>query len=192
MFEDELGPDPIAQFDAWYRQAGTDAVCLVTASKEGVPTGRMVLLKGHDQRGFAFYTNFDSAKGRDLGANPRAALVFNWPPERQVRVTGSVTRVGHDEAEAYWRNRPRASQLSAWASRQSEVIDSRHTLERRVAELDERFPGEVPQPPFWGGYRLAPETIEFWHHRDDRLHDRLRYRRAEHNNNGWIRERLAP
>ena len=192
MFEDELGSDPIAQFDAWYRQAGTDVVCLVTATKEGVPTGRMVLLKGHDQRGFAFYTNFESAKGRDLAANPRAALVFNWPPERQVRVTGSVTRVGHDEAEAYWRNRPRASQLSAWASRQSEVIDSRHTLERRVAELDERFPGEVPQPPFWGGYRLAPETIEFWHHRDDRLHDRLRYRRAEHNNNGWIRERLAP
>ena len=191
MFEDELGPDPIAQFDNWYRESGTDVVCLATASKDGAPSARMVLLKGHGERGFDFYTNFDSAKGRDLAANPRAALVFNWPPERQVRVTGSVTRVSHDEAEAYWRNRPRASQLSAWASRQSEVIDSRHTLERRVAELDERFPGEVPQPPFWGGYRLAPETIEFWHHREDRLHDRLRYSRDE-NNTRWRRERLAP
>ena len=189
MFEDELGPDPIAQFDAWYREAGTDTVCLATASRDGSPTARMVLLKGHGEQGFDFYTNFDSAKGRDLAENPRAALVFHWPPERQVRVTGPVTRVSDDEAEAYWRNRPRASQLSAWASRQSEVIESRDVLARRVAELAERFPGDVPQPPFWGGYRVAPEAIEFWHHRDDRLHDRLRYRR---DNNRWVRERLAP
>ena len=191
MFEDELGPDPIAQFDAWYREAGTDAVCLVTASKEAIPGGRMVLLKGHDERGFAFYTNFDSAKGRELRENPRAALVFHWLPHRQVRVTGTVSRVDDSESNAYWRNRPRPSQLSAWASRQSEVIETRQTLEQRVAELAERFPGDVPQPPFWGGYRLRPKTIEFWHHREDRLHDRLRYRRDE-DGDGWIRERLAP
>jgi pyridoxamine 5'-phosphate oxidase len=151
----------------------------------------MVLLKGHDERGFAFYTNFDSAKGHDLAENPRAALVFHWLPERQVRVAGTVIRIDTPEAEAYWRNRPRASQLSAWASRQSEVIDSRATLERRVEELGERFPGDVPQPPFWGGYRLVPETIEFWHHREDRLHDRLRYRR-DGEKKPWVRERLAP
>jgi pyridoxamine 5'-phosphate oxidase len=191
VFEDELGPDPIVQFDAWYREAGTDAVCLVTASKDAEPSGRMVLLKGHDERGFDFYTNFDSAKGRDLEENPRAALVFHWLPVRQVRVTGSVSRIADDEAEAYWRNRPRASQLSAWASHQSQAIDSRASLERRAAELAEQFPDAVPQPPFWGGYRLAPETIEFWHHRDDRLHDRLRYRR-DGDRGPWIRERLAP
>jgi pyridoxamine 5'-phosphate oxidase len=191
VFEDELGPDPIAQFDTWYGQAGTDVVCLATASKDGSPSARMVLLKGHGERGFDFYTNFDSAKGRDLNENPRAALVFHWLPQRQVRVAGPVTRIADDEAEAYWRNRPRASQLSAWASRQSEVIDSRATLEQRVSELDAQFPDDVPKPPFWGGYRLEPETIEFWHHRDDRLHDRLRYRRQDRATT-WIRERLAP
>jgi pyridoxamine 5'-phosphate oxidase len=192
VFEDELGADPIAQFDAWYREAGTDAVCLVTASKDGAPNGRMVLLKGHGPKGFDFYTNFDSAKGRDLAENPRAALAFHWLPDRQVRVTGSVTRINDDEANAYWRNRPRASQLSAWASRQSEVIESRQALEQRVAELSDRYPDTVPKPPFWGGFRLAPDSIEFWHHREDRLHDRLRYRHAGDNDSDWIRERLAP
>lgn len=191
MFEDELGPDPIAQFDAWYREAGTDAVCLVTASKDAAPSGRMVLLKGHGQQGFDFYTNFDSAKGRDLAENPKAALVFHWLPHRQVRVTGTVTRIANDEANAYWRNRPKASQLSAWASRQSEVVESREALEQQVRELEQRFSDDVPQPPFWGGYRLAPDAIEFWHHREDRLHDRLRYRRDERSS-GWVRERLAP
>ena len=191
MFEDELGPDPIAQFDAWYREAGTDVVCLATASEDGSPSARMVLLKGHGEQGFDFYTNFDSAKGRDLAENPHAALVFHWLPHRQVRVAGTVSRIDPQEAEAYWRNRPRASQLSAWASHQSEVIESRAALEQRVAELDERFPGEVPRPPFWGGFRIAPDAIEFWHHRDDRLHDRLRYRRGDENA-AWVRERLAP
>ena len=190
MFEDELGPDPIAEFDAWYQEAGTDAVCLATASADGVPAGRMVLLKGHGERGFDFYTNFDSAKGRDLAENPRAALIFHWLPDRQVRITGAVTRIDDAEASAYWGNRPRASQLSAWASRQSQVIESRQVLEQRVAELAERFPGDAPQPPFWGGFRLKPDAIEFWHHREDRLHDRLRYRRDD--GDGWIRERLAP
>jgi pyridoxamine 5'-phosphate oxidase len=189
VFEDELGPDPIAQFDAWYREAGTDAVCLVTASAAGEPAGRMVLLKGHGHQGFDFYSNFHSAKGKDLAENPRAALVFHWLPHRQVRVSGAVRRIDDDEANAYWRNRPRASQLSAWASHQSAVVDSRESLERRVDELNERFPDDVPRPPFWGGYRIDPETIEFWHHRDDRLHDRLRYRRE---GGGWTRERLAP
>ena len=187
--EDDVDADPIAQFLSWYGEAGTDAVALVTASAEGEPSGRMVLLKGVDERGFVFYTNYDSAKARDLADNPRAALVFFWPPDRQVRVSGPVETATPEESERYWRNRPRASQLSAWASHQSEVIESRAVLERRVAELDTRFPEEVPPPPFWGGYRLVPEAVEFWHHREDRLHDRLRYRRA---GGGWVIERLAP
>jgi pyridoxamine 5'-phosphate oxidase len=150
----------------------------------------MVLLKGVDQQGFAFYTNYDSAKARDLKANPRAALCFFWPSDRQVRVSGPVEMIGAEESERYWHNRPRASQLSAWASRQSQVVENREALEQRVAELDARFgDGEVPRPPFWGGYRLVPEVIEFWHHREDRLHDRLRYRRETE---GWSIERLAP
>ena len=187
--ESDMDADPFRQFASWYATAGTEAVALVTASPEGVPSARMVLLKGVDERGFVFYSNSHSAKGRDLAANPRAGLLFFWPPDRQVRVSGPVDRVGREEAEGYWRARPRASQLSAWASRQSEVIESRGTLEARVAELDRQFGDVVPSPPFWGGYRLAPDAIEFWHHREDRLHDRLRYRRAD---GGWRLERLAP
>jgi pyridoxamine 5'-phosphate oxidase len=187
--EDDVDPDPIAQFLSWYREAGTDAVALATATPDGVPSDRMVLLKGIDQRGFAFYTNYHSAKARDLAANPRASLLFFWPPDRQVRVSGPVARVETDESERYWASRPRASQLSAWASHQSEVIESRAVLERRVAELDAEFGEVIPSPPFWGGYRLVPEVIEFWHHREDRLHDRLRYRRTA---DGWALERLAP
>jgi pyridoxamine 5'-phosphate oxidase len=187
--EHEVEQDPIAQFHAWYREAGSEAVTLVTASADAVPSGRMVLLKGADESGFVFYTNYASAKARDLAANPRAALVFFWPPDRQVRVSGTVAGVGREESERYWRNRPRPSQLSAWASRQSEVVESRRVLEERVAELDTQFGDEVPCPPFWGGYRLVPDAIEFWHHREDRLHDRLRYRR---DGRGWVLERLAP
>jgi pyridoxamine 5'-phosphate oxidase len=187
--EDDVDPDPIKQFLSWYEEAGTEAVALITATADAVPSGRMVLLKGVDQRGFAFYTNYQSPKARDLAANPRAALLFFWPPDRQVRVSGRVTQVEPEESERYWRTRPRASQLSAWASRQSEVIESRGMLERRVAELDARFSGAVPSPPFWGGYRLAPEVIEFWQHREDRLHDRLRY---QHDGDGWALTRLSP
>jgi pyridoxamine 5'-phosphate oxidase len=188
--EDDVDPDPLAQFLAWYEEAGTDAVAVATASAEGEPAVRMVLLKGVDQQGFAFYTNYDSAKARHLRANPRAALCFFWPPDRQVRVSGPVEMIGAEESERYWHNRPRASQLSAWASRQSQVVENREALEQRVAELDARFGGgEVPPPPFWGGYRLVPEVIEFWHHREDRLHDRIRYRRESE---GWAIERLAP
>ncbi len=189
--EDDVDPDPIAQFLDWYRSAPPpkEAVALVTASAGGVPAGRMVLLKGVDPGGFAFYTNYASAKARDLEENPRATLLFFWPPDRQVRVSGPVRRTSREESEGYWRTRPRGSQLSAWASHQSEVVPSRAVLEGRVAELDRQYPDEVPLPPFWGGYRLVPESVEFWHHRDDRLHDRIRYRRVD---DGWVVERLAP
>lgn len=187
--EDDVDADPVVQF-LTCEEAGTDAVAVATVSAEGEPSVRMVLLKGADQHGFAFYTNYDSAKARDLAANPRAALCFFWPPDRQVRVSGPVEVIGAEESARYWRNRPRASQLSAWASRQSRVVESRAVLEQRVTELDVRFgDGEVPPPPFWGGYRLVPEAIEFWHHREDRLHDRIRYRRVH---GGWHIERLAP
>jgi pyridoxamine 5'-phosphate oxidase len=190
LHEDHVDPDPVVQFLAWYEEAGTEAVAVATASAEGDPSVRMVLLKGVDSGGFVFYTNYDSAKARDLAANPRAALCFFWPPDRQVRVSGRVETVGAEDSERYWRNRPRASQLSAWASRQSQVVESRQALERRVAELSDRFSeGEVPVPPFWGGYRIVPEVVEFWHHREDRLHDRIRYRRGD---GRWVIERLAP
>ena len=188
--EGDVAADPVAQFLTWYGEAGTDAVALVTASADAVPSGRMVLLKDVDQRGFVFYTNLGSAKARDLAANPVAALVFFWPPDRQVRVSGRVGRIDREELERYWSTRPRASQIGAWASRQSEVIESRAVLEGRVAELEGRFGADaVPCPPFWGGYRLVPDVVEFWHHRDDRLHDRLRYRSSAA---GWVVERLSP
>jgi pyridoxamine 5'-phosphate oxidase len=187
----DLLPDPVAQFQTWWDGVGDQAMTLVTASADGAPSGRMVLLKGVDERGFCFYTNYESAKARDLEANPRAALVFYWPPDRQVRVTGAVERVSAEESQAYWRTRPRASRLGAWASRQSEVIPDRAVLETRFGEFDRWFPGEdVPLPEFWGGFRVVHETVEFWHHRDDRLHDRFRYRRSD--TGAWIVERLSP
>lgn len=189
LSEDDVAADPMEQFRRWYAEAGSDAVALATASADGVPSARMVLLKGADERGLVFFTNSTSAKARDLGANPRAALLFHWPPDRQVRVVGPVAPVSSEESDAYWATRPRGSQLGAWASRQSEVIADRAVLEARLAEVTARFPGAVPRPPFWGGYRVVPESIELWHHRDDRLHDRLRYRRTA---DGWVTERLSP
>jgi pyridoxamine 5'-phosphate oxidase len=190
LTEDDVDPDPIRQFLAWHADAGSPAeMALATASAGGDPSARMVLLKVVDDRGFAFFTNYGSAKAADLVANPRAALLFHWLPHRQVRVRGPVSRVDDEESDAYWRSRPRNSQVGAWASRQSEVIDGREVLERRLTEVAERYPDEVPRPPFWGGFRVAPETVEFWHHRDDRLHDRLRYRR---DGGGWVVERLSP
>jgi pyridoxamine 5'-phosphate oxidase len=155
-----------------------------------VPAVRMVLLKSADERGFAFFTNYGSAKAKDLIANPRASLLFFWAPARQVRVAGAAVLVDPEESDTYWRSRPRGSQLGAWASRQSEVIVDRAQLEARLAEATARYPDEVPRPAFWGGFRIAPETVEFWHHRDDRLHDRLRYRRD--GAGGWVIERLSP
>ncbi len=190
LAEGDVDPDPIVQFRAWHAGAGAPPeVAVATASADGVPSVRMVLLKSVDERGFAFFTNYGSAKARDLIANPRAALLFFWAPDRQVRVTGPAALVDPAESDDYWRGRPRGSQLGAWASHQSEVIDDRAALERRLVEADARFPSEVPRPPFWGGFRVVHETVEFWNHRDNRLHDRLRYRR---DGAGWVIERLSP
>jgi pyridoxamine 5'-phosphate oxidase len=197
VLEHELDPDPIRQVVAWLGEAQAagvkfpETMALATASADGRPSVRMVLLKGADRRGFAFYTNRDSRKGRELAENARAALVLYWQElGRQVRVEGAVEQIGFDESAAYWATRPRASRLSAWASPQSEPVASRAELEAAVAEVAADFPGdELPLPPHWGGYRLLPETIELWEHRDDRLHDRVLYTRV---GDGWRLERLAP
>ena len=195
--EPDVAADPIEQFRRWFTDAEAagladyDAVVVATADPSGAPSARVVLLRGFDDAGFRFYTSYDSAKGADLAANPRAALVWHWREHgRQVRATGLVTRLSADESTAYWRNRPPASRVSAWASRQSEPVADRATLERAAADVATRFGAdEVPLPPFWGGYLVTPESVEFWQHRDDRLHDRLRYRRRE---TGWTLERLQP
>ncbi|HEV7527089.1 MAG TPA: pyridoxamine 5'-phosphate oxidase [Acidimicrobiia bacterium] len=194
---DTVDPDPIAQFRRWYdaaRAAGVrqpDAMTLATASPGGAVSARTVLLRGIDERGFVFFTNFESAKGSELAANPSAALVFHWrEQERQVRVVGVVSRVDDDEAAQYWQSRPRGHRISAWASPQSRVVD-RAELLANVAEVEARFAGEDPPlPAFWGGYRVGVDQFECWQGRADRLHDRVRYRRD--GNGGWARERLAP
>jgi len=196
--EQDVEDDPLRQFAAWYEQAQAagvrmaEAAAVATATADGGPSVRMVLVKGFDERGFVFYTNYASRKGSELAANPRAALLFYWDPlGRQVRITGPVTGTSAQETAAYVRKRPRGSQLSALASRQSELVADREQLERAVAELAERYgEGELPIPEGWGGFRVAPEEIEFWQQRNDRLHDRLRYRRD--GQGGWAIERLAP
>jgi pyridoxamine 5'-phosphate oxidase len=195
LLEADVDPDPLRQFAAWFDDAAAagvampEAMALATATPEGRPSVRMVLLKGFDERGFAFYTGYDSRKGRELAENPRAALLFHWPG-RQVRIEGRVERLPAADSDAYFASRPRASRLSAIASRQSDVVAGREELEARVAELAETFAtSEPPRPDRWGGYRLVPETFELWQHRDDRLHDRLRYRR---DGGRWLIERLAP
>jgi pyridoxamine 5'-phosphate oxidase len=196
--ERDADPDPLRQFDAWYRDAAASglrepgAVAVATGSADGMPSVRMVLLKQYDERGFVFYTNYESRKGHELAANPRAAMLFYWDPlGRQVRIEGAVQRASSEESDAYVRSRPRGSQLSALASPQSQVIDSRDELERRVTELTERHRGqELPLPEAWGGYRLTPESFEFWQHREDRLHDRLLYTRMP--DGAWQMRRLAP
>ena len=197
LSEEEVSGDPLEQFSAWLDAALTaglilpNAMTLATANSDGRPSARMVLLKGFDERGFVFYTNYESRKATELAANPRAAIVFHWPElERQVRACGSVSAVGRDESEAYWATRPFGTRLGTWASPQSDVIEGRRTLDDALAAVTARFEGnDVPLPPNWGGYVLSPKEIEFWQGRRNRLHDRLRYRRAGRE---WIIERLAP
>jgi pyridoxamine 5'-phosphate oxidase len=195
--EQSLDPDPLRQFGAWYAEAAAagvpqpEAMALATVAADGTPSVRMVLLRSADERGFAFFTNTESRKGRELVADPRAALVLYWQPlGRQVRVEGTVAPLERDEVEAYWRTRPRGSQIAARISEQSEPIESRAVLEARFAAEAAACPDEtVPLPPFWGGFRLAAGAIEFWEHREDRLHDRVRYEREV---DAWRRFRLQP
>ncbi len=195
---ESLAEDPMEQFARWFQQAADshlfepNAMVVSTATPDGRPSSRTVLLKQFDGRGFVFFTNYGSRKGREIGANPHVALLFPWHPiARQVIVTGTAARIGRDETAAYFRSRPHGSQLGAWASEQSTVIGSRAELDRRYAELEERHPeGEqVPVPPEWGGYRVVPEAVEFWQGHENRLHDRLRY---VLDGGAWRLERLAP
>lgn len=196
--ESDLDPSPFKQFDKWFQQAlaaalpEPNAMTLATATLDGKPSARIVLLKGFDEHGFVFFTNYESQKGRDLSANPQAALVCYWIElERQVRISGCVSRAPVEESAEYFRSRPLGSQLGAWASQQSEVVDGRKILEDRLEQLTQEYQTKpVPLPPYWGGYRVAPETIEFWQGRPNRLHDRLRYTLQPGNN--WLIERLSP
>jgi pyridoxamine 5'-phosphate oxidase len=193
----ELDPDPLQQFERWFaeaREAGfavPEAMALATATPDGRPSVRMVLMKNADERGFDFYTHYESRKGGELAANPHAALLFHWQPlGRQVRVEGRVVRIAPAECEAYFVTRPLESRLAAWASPQSRTLESREELERLYDGAKKRFQGkEVPLPPHWGGFRLEPDAYEFWQHGDDRLHDRVRYEREDP---AWRRELLGP
>jgi pyridoxamine 5'-phosphate oxidase len=195
--EQRVENDPITQFARWYEGACAvvkplpHACALATSTPSGHPSLRMVLLKGFDAHGFVFYTNYRSRKGRELGRNARASLLFYWAQlDRQVRVDGRAARVTAHESDEYFATRPRGSQLSAWASEQSARVAGRSALERRFAALERKYSEAVPRPPHWGGYRLAPDAIEFWQNREDRLHDRILYRRGARGR--WKIERLAP
>jgi pyridoxamine 5'-phosphate oxidase len=195
--ETDAAQGPIEQFHRWFEEAlaaglhEPNAMTLATATSDGRPAARVVLLKGFDERGFVFYTNYEGRKGRELEENPYCALVFYWGElERQVRIEGRAGRVSGEESEAYYRSRPLGSRLGAWVSEQSRPVGDRATLDERLRELEDEYEGrEVPRPPFWGGYRVEPEAIEFWQGRENRLHDRLLYRQSDE---GWSIERLQP
>jgi len=193
----DLDPSPLQQFRKWLQQAidaqmlEPTAMTLATADRLGRPSARILLLKGLDERGFLFYTNYESRKGRELAGNTNGALVFYWPElERQVRVAGAVTRISREESQKYFKSRPRGHQLGAWVSTQSDVIADRAVLEERLRQLEAKYPGDIPLPAFWGGYALAPVELEFWQGRPNRLHDRFRYTKQE--DGRWLIERLAP
>ncbi len=199
LSERDLAPTWLEQFGRWFAEAGElrepNAVVLATASADGAPSARTVLLKGFDERGLVVFTNLTSRKAREVADNPRATLLFSWVDlERQVTVEGDVQQVERAETEAYFRSRPRGSQIGAWVSRQSSVLPDREVLERRAAELEQRFAGsDVPVPDFWGGLRVVPRTVEFWQGRPSRLHDRLRFRRTGlPEAPAWVVERLSP
>jgi pyridoxamine 5'-phosphate oxidase len=191
-----MSANPIDEFQKAVARAQSQGVdttpaALATADGNATPSVRIVLLRGVDRRGFVFYTNYGSRKARELAVNPRASLCFFWPTlDEQIRIEGSVERVSDDESDAYFTGRPRGSELGAWASSQSDVLDSRETFERRSTEVEQRFAGQsVPRPPFWGGYRIVPSRIEFWYGRESRLHDRTLYTRA---GDGWTVVKLYP
>lgn len=194
----DLHSDPLQQFGAWFAAAlaadirDVNAMSLATATPDGKPSVRIVLLKGFDERGFAFFTNYDSEKGREIESNPAAALAFYWVQlERQVRISGAVERTSREDSAAYFHSRPVGCRLGAWVSKQSEVIDARKVLDARLTEMTERFAsGDIPLPPHWGGYRVKPDKIEFWQGRPNRLHDRFRYSRQA--DGTWLIDRLAP
>jgi pyridoxamine 5'-phosphate oxidase len=195
----DLAGDPFTQWWAWYRaaeEAGIEepnAMTVATRHADGGPDARVVLARGVEERGFTFFTNYESRKGRQLEAAPVAAATFAWLElHRQVRLRGPVARVSEAESDAYFASRPRESRLGAWASPQSEVLADRATLEERLAAVEDRYPDEVPRPPHWGGFRISPLEVEFWQGRPSRLHDRFRYRRAAPDDPAWVIERLAP
>ena len=199
LSEHSVAADPFQEFAAWYAEAravhGDDADAMVVASADatGAPSARVVLLRGHDERGFCFFTNYESRTGRELIENPRGAIVLHWPGlRRQVRATGVVERVSEAESDAYWHRRPVASRFGAWASRQSRPVESRAVLEAAAVAEEVRLAGtDVDRPDFWGGFRLVPDTIELWLHRDDRLHDRVQYHRVARTA-PWTITRLQP
>jgi pyridoxamine 5'-phosphate oxidase len=197
LSEQDIDSDPIQQFKRWLQQAlevvpEPNAMVLATVGHSGRPSTRVVLLKGVDERGFTFFTNYNSRKAREMSENPRAAITFYWGPlERQVCICGDITKISQQEAEAYFRSRPRGNRLGAWASKQSQVIASRAELENRMKQLEATYPDEdIPMPPFWGGYLLTPIQIEFWQGRPSRLHDRICYSKQAANQ--WKVERLSP